>query len=154
MHCFVLSAETSGGKHLWEAQLFCDLNLELAKKWDAWEGIPWNSWTDQAVCCLLLPVALRTWSCLLPCSASSAGLIPCWADLAHQASRKTTQLRVSERVVGVLASASSWNTNLRHAVGIRNGLPIASLRCITSWVLLSSSNTLNFRRELCLTDHP
>lgn len=78
------------------------MQRELAQTWGAWRDISWDSWADLAVCCLLLPVALGTWSCLLPCTVSVTGLIPCWADLAHQANRKPTQLKGRERVVGVL----------------------------------------------------
>lgn len=63
--CLELSAGTSGGKHLWEAQLFCGLNSEAQNR-GAYGDIPYPNWADVAVCCFLLSVTLGAWSCLQP----------------------------------------------------------------------------------------
>lgn len=92
MHC--LELWHLEGKYLWSSVL---LWLELGAYIEAGYLGAYFGTTDPAVCCLLLPMALGVWSCLLPCTVC---LIPFWTKnplVSWGSSPKQQKINPAER---------------------------------------------------------
>lgn len=125
--CLELGAGTSGGKHLWEAQLLCGFNSEAACTKErclgghALQQLSWSS-------CSLLSAVRGLGYLVLPLT-----LLYIWSDpwLSSLSQQKNNLAERKEGAVEVSVSVSSWGTSLRDAVGTRGGLPVTSLRVVS-----------------------
>lgn len=145
--CLELDAGTSGGKRLWEAQLFCGLNSEVACTKERCLGghtLQQLSWSSS----LLLSAVRGLGYLVLPPSLYSIWSDPWQSSPSQQKNNPAERKEGEAEVLGCLSQLMGHQPQI--CSGHQGGLPVTSLRHTTSWLLPNSSNSLNFSREWCL----
>lgn len=148
--CLELDAGTSGGKRLWEAQLFCGLNSEVACTKERCLGghtLQQLSWSSS----LLLSAVHGPGYLVLPPSLYSVWSGPWQSSPSQQKNNPAERKEGEAQVLGCFSQLMGHQPQI--CSGHRGGLPVTSLRHITSWLLPNSSNSLDFSREWCLAHH-